>query len=113
MDTSKVLSVRLYENSYQYEELIVSANCIVSQLFTGVLNQLNHQNDYRESNNLWATISENVNGKWIENWRLIRVSNKIVKVVDYREGVSPLINNPTQFNFTPLDDYSLTVIRRN
>lgn len=101
MTNVETVTVRFYEESYQYSAKEVLKPTTTSNLLSGILEELNHQFNYRPTEkSLWATVLEN--GK--EVFRVSREAKSEVTVMDleYRET----------FNYKPSESYSLTCVAR-
>lgn len=94
-------TIRFYEGSYQYNSIEAVAPESSSDLFTGVLEELNHQYNYRATDkDLWATVKLEGGS---EIYRISRLNKGLVEI---RNAVD--FNTP--YKFMPLEAYSLTRI---
>lgn len=90
--------IRLFEGSYLYSEKEVLGPLPSHLLFAGVLEELNHQYNYRPTEEaLWAKIIQEESGE-----ELYRVSRKSSGKVTVRE----VSNFDKPFEFVPLESYS-------
>jgi hypothetical protein len=90
------LTIRFYEGSYQYKSAEVIEHKTDSNLFTGILNELNHQYNHRPTaKDLWTVVIKDDE----EIFRVIRSSKSQVSVWE--------MTTDTKYNFTPLEKYDL------
>ena len=86
-----ISNIKFYEGSYQYKTLggatsLFSSN--LARLGSGMLTELNHQAQWRTpSKTLWAEYTISVDGEVIEQYRVTRISNTQLKMVDVLEGM--------------------------
>ena len=101
MANADTVTVYFYEAYYQYKAEEVLKPASSSDLMTGILEELNHQYNYRATDeDLWAIVKQN--GE--ELYRLVRRSASRAVVWDVRTG--------EYFNYMPLVSYTLTCIKR-
>jgi len=94
--------IRFYEGSYQYNVIEVLAPRTNTELFTGVLEELNHQYNYRPTEkDLWADI---VTGNKEKLFRITYKDKKTVTVWD--------LETDERYSFSPLLGYSLVHLAR-
>jgi hypothetical protein len=90
--------IRFYEGSYQYNAIEVETPPSTTELFTGILEEFNHQYNYRPTNqDLWATVI--MDGA--EIYRVERLNNGTVQVREASKFDQP-------YKFMPLEAYTLT-----
>jgi hypothetical protein len=95
--------IRFYEGSYQYNVIEVLAPNTDTELFTGVLEELNHQYNYRPtSESLWADI---VTSNKEKIFRITYKDKKTVTVWD--------LETDDRYSFSPLQEYSLVHLARH
>lgn len=101
MTNAETVTVYFYEDSYQYNAKEVLKPASSSDLMTGILEELNHQYNYRATDRaLWATVKQN--GE--ELFRLTRHTASIANVWD--------MSTDERYSYMPLESYTLTCIRR-
>ncbi len=89
--------IQLFEGSYMYNEIEVLGSLTESQIFTGVLEELNHQYNYRPTDrDLWAKV---MTKERAELYRVTRLNKGL--------GVIRQVSNwDNEFRFMPLEEYS-------
>jgi hypothetical protein len=94
--------IRFYEGSYQYDVIEAQAPRTNAELFTGVLEELNHQYNYRPTEkDLWADIVTSNKEK------LFRITYKDKKTVTVWD-----LETDERYSFSPLQGYSLVHLAR-
>lgn len=91
------LTIRFYDNHYQYRVVTVEEPAKESELFTGILEEFNHAYNFEPSNRaLWADVIDQTGRATV---RLSREDVALAKV--WRFGTDE------KFMFMPLEKYSL------
>jgi len=85
--------IRFYEGSNKYSEKELADKSIdnLTRLASGILNELNHQYNYRPTNEwLWAECIVTVDDKVIEQYRISRITKNQLRLLDVLEGMDEI-----------------------
>ena len=86
--------IRFYEGSYQYNSAemdVVSNFRSLAEFASGVLLELNYQYNYRKTDkDLWAECICTVDGKVSEHYRVTRIDNNRLRLVDVLENMEEI-----------------------
>ena len=85
--------INFYEGSYQYKTIQLASGFVtnLSRLGSGMLTELNHQANWRTPKEpLWAECIVSIDGEIAEQYRVTRISNTQLKMVDVLEGMEEI-----------------------
>lgn len=85
--------INFYEGSYQYntKELADGFVTNLARLSSGMLTELNHQFNYRPTNeSLWTECIVTVDNEVVEQYRVTRIGKTQLKLVDVLEGMEEI-----------------------
>jgi hypothetical protein len=99
----QTLQIAFYEDTYQYSNMTVKTPETKEQLIAGVLEELNHQFNYRlTGETLWASVKDTATNK--ELFRIARLDKETATVVEVHK------DHNSNYKFTVKEPYSLTGI---
>lgn len=85
--------INFYEGSYQYNTKELADGFVpnLSRLGSGMLTELNHQFNYRPTNeSLWAECVVTIDNEVVEQYRVTRIGKTQLKLVDVLEGMEEI-----------------------